>query len=89
MGRVNFSDVADIWTRCGLCKQSYTDQFALRIAEQYVTWAARVSDEMHADALMHRAAQLFYQLRYAESEADATRDRPPVGAAAAPPGEGR
>lgn len=73
MGRVNFSDVADIWTRCGLCKQSYTDQFALHIAEQYVTWATRVSDEMHADALMHRAAQLFYQLRYAESEADAMR----------------
>lgn len=73
MGRVNFSDVADIWTRCWICKQAYTDQFALDIAEQYVAWATRVSDEMHADALMHRAAQLFYQLRYAESEADATR----------------
>jgi hypothetical protein len=73
MGRVNFSDVADIWTRCALCKQAYSDQFALDVAERCVAWAAGVSNEMHADALMRRAAQLFYATRYAESEADARR----------------
>lgn len=84
-GAVKFADVGEAWTVCGICKQAYTGPFALLLAERYLEWAAECGLKLvQADALMHRAAELFHAERYEESEEDARHagrlyDKPALG----------
>ena len=71
-GAVNFTEVCEAWTVCCICKQAYTGPFALLLAQRYLEWAAECGLKLvHADALMHRSAELFHAERYEESEEDA------------------